>query len=142
MALVPYDPFGVLNRDSFPMLSRFVDDDWFGVAAPRIRADVRDTPTEVIVSADIPGLDKQEDVNIVVQDNRLYLSGRIERSYEEKGENVHRTERHFGQFARTISLPATVDESGAAASYRNGVLEIRIPKSQKAIGRRIDVAFH
>ncbi len=142
MALVPYDPFGVLNRESFPMLSRFIDDDWFGGTTPRIRADLRETPTEVIVSADIPGLDKKDDVNIVVQDNRLYLSGRIDRSYEEKGENVHRTERHFGQFARTISLPATVDESGATASYRNGVLEIRIPKSQKAIGQRIDVAFH
>jgi len=96
-----------------------------------------------MTTAEIPGLEKEEDVNILrVHDNHLHLSGKIERTGEQKDENVHRMERYYGQFSRTVPLPASVDDSGAKTSYRNGVLEIRIPKTQKQIGRQIDVDFH
>jgi HSP20 family protein len=144
MALVPYDPFGMLRRDfgSFP---RLLDDDWLGAhfaAMPRVRVDVRETPTEVIVSAEIPGLEKKEDVHITVHDNHLHLSGTIERVGEQKDEHFHRTERYHGHFSRTIPLPTSVDDSKAKASYKNGILEVCLPKLQQQVGRHIDVDFH
>ncbi|EJY55695.1 heat shock protein Hsp20 [Alicyclobacillus hesperidum URH17-3-68] len=144
MTLVPYDPFGIMRRDfgSFP---RLFDDDWFDnhfANMPRVRCDVRETQNEVIVTAEIPGLEKKEDVNITVHDNHLHLSGKIERMGEHKDENVHRMERYYGQFSRTVPLPTAVDDTGAKATYRNGILEVRIPKSQKQMGRQIDVDFH
>lgn len=144
MALVPYDPFGMLRRD-FSSYPRLLDDDWFDAhfaTMSRVRVDVRETPTEVIVAAEIPGLEKKEDVNITVHDNHLHLSGKIERVGEQKDEHFHRTERFHGQFSRTIPLPTSVDESKAKASYKNGILEVRLPKSQHQVGRQIDVDFH
>ncbi|GLG01235.1 heat-shock protein Hsp20 [Alicyclobacillus hesperidum subsp. aegles] len=147
MPLVPYDPFNITRRasDWFPSFPRLFDDDWFDshfANMPRIRVDVRESQNEVIVTAEIPGLEKKEDVNITVHDNHLHLSGKIERMGEQKDENVHRMERYYGQFSRTVPLPTAVDDTGAKASYRNGILEVRIPKSQKQIGRQIDVDFH
>ncbi len=148
MALVPYyDPFQITRRElgSLPPFPRLFDDDWFESPfnnLPRVRADVHETPTEVIVSAEIPGLESKEDVNIIVHDNYLHLSGKVERTDEQKNGNVHRTERLYGQFVRNIPLPTNVDESSAKASYRNGVLEVRIEKATKQIGQQVDVDFH
>lgn len=147
MPLVPYDPFNLIRRDfgSFPTFPRLFDDDWFDTHfanVARVRVDVKENPTEVIVTAEIPGLEKKEDVNITVHDNHLHLSGKIERKNEEKGENLYRTERYFGQFSRTIALPTNVEDTGAKASYRNGILEVRLPKAQKQIGKQVDVDFH
>ncbi|BCJ88071.1 Hsp20/alpha crystallin family protein [Effusibacillus dendaii] len=137
MPIVPYDPFN--------MIRGLFDENWFDTRfanMARVRVDVRENPTEVVVTAEIPGLQKKEDVNITVHDNHLHLSGKIERSSEEKGENVHRTERYYGKFSRTIALPSNVEETGSKASYKNGILEVRLPKAQKEIGKRIDVDFH
>ncbi|GMA63782.1 Hsp20/alpha crystallin family protein [Alicyclobacillus fastidiosus] len=144
MPLIPYDPFRLIKQDGsrFP---RIFDSDWFethfsGMA--RVPVDVHETQTEVVVTAEIPGLEKREDVNITVHDGHLHLNGKIERTSEQKDENMHRTERYYGQFSRTIPLPTEVSETGAKASYKSGILEIRLPKSQAQIGRQIDVDFH
>jgi HSP20 family protein len=147
MALRPYDPFRLIRRNfgSFPTFPQLFEDKWFDVPFAKmshIRVDVRETPTEVIVLAEIPGLERMEDVNITVHDNHLHLSGKIEYMAERKDENVHQMERFYGQFSRTVPLPASVDESGAKASDRNGILEVRLPKAQKQMGRQIDVDFH
>jgi HSP20 family protein len=147
MPLVPYDPFHIVRREfgSFPSFPSLFDDDWFEartVNLPRVRVDVRENQSEVIVTAEIPGLEKKDDVNITVHDNHLHLSGKIERSNEPTDENIHRMERFYGQFSRTVALPSSVDDSAAKATYRNGVLEVRIPKAPKQVGRQIDVDFH
>ncbi len=147
MPIVPYDPFGIMKRDFGPLSSfpRVFDDDWFSgqfANMPSVRVDVREKQNEVVVAAEIPGLEKKDDVSITVHDNHLHLSGKIERTGEQKDENVHRMERYYGQFSRTIPLPTSVDETGAKASYKNGVLEIRIPKAHKQVGHQIDVDFH
>jgi HSP20 family protein len=147
MALIPYDPFRLIRRDfgSFPTFPQLFDDKWFDdsfVKLSRIRIDVRETPTEVIVIAEIPGLERKEDVNITVIDDRLHLSGKIEYMAEKKDEYVHQMERYYSQFSRTVPLPAGVDESGAKASCRNGILEVRLPKARRQIGRQIDVDFN
>jgi HSP20 family protein len=147
MTLIPYDPFQIMRRHlgSLPSLPRFMEEDWLDTAFAnlgRVRVDVSESPNEVIVKAEVPGIEKKEDVTITVHENHLHLSGKIERSTEEKGENMHRAERYYGQFSRTIPLPAAVDETGAKASYKNGILEVRLPKAQKQIGKQIDVDFH
>ena len=147
MPLVPYDPFGIMRRDfgSIPSFPRLFDDAWFEehfANMPQIRMDVRESLNEVIVTAELPGLERKEDVKITVHDNHLHLSGKIERMGEQGDENVHRMERYYGQFSRTISLPTGVDDTGAKASYRNGILEVRIPRSQKQIDHQIDIDFH
>ncbi|MCL6547777.1 MAG: Hsp20/alpha crystallin family protein [Alicyclobacillus sp.] len=145
MPLVPYDPFHLLRRDAHPStwFPRLFDDDWMMPLRPTMpRVDVRETQTEVIVTAEIPGLESKDDVNIAIHDNHLHLDGKINRSMERKDENVYHSERYYGQFSRTITLPAAVDESRAKASYRNGILEITLPKADRQVGRRIDVEFH
>ena len=143
LALLPYDPFSKIRR-GFSAFPRFFDDDWFNshfTNMPSVRVDVKETQTDVIVAAEIPGLEKKEDVNIVVHNNHLHISGKIEHVDEQKDENIHRTERFYGQFSRTIPLPTSVEETGASASYRNGILEVRIPKSKQQIGHKIDLDF-
>ncbi|MCL6445431.1 MAG: Hsp20/alpha crystallin family protein [Alicyclobacillus sp.] len=90
----------------------------------------------------MPGLEEKEDVNITVHNNRLHLNRKIKQMGEQEDENVHRTERYYGQFSHIVPLPSAVDDTGAKALYRNAVLEVRFPKSQKQIGRQIDVDFH
>ncbi|MCL6454650.1 MAG: Hsp20/alpha crystallin family protein [Alicyclobacillus sp.] len=144
MPLVPYDPFQMMRRE-FGSLPRLFDDEWFETPwhrMPHVRVDVRETASEVVVSAEIPGLAKKDDVQITVHDNHLHLTGKVERSAEQAGENVHRTERFYGQFSRTVPLPADVDDSSAKATYHNGVLEVRLQKTERRSGHRIDVEFH
>ncbi|WP_436664381.1 Hsp20/alpha crystallin family protein [Alicyclobacillus acidoterrestris] len=68
-------------------------------------------------------------------------SGKIERTTESKDENIHRSERYYGQFSRTIPLPASVDENRAMASYKNGILEVKLRKLNSEHHRQIDVDF-
>jgi HSP20 family protein len=146
MPLIPSDPFEMFRRDfsilpSFPQI--YTGQDWMNanlVRGPRV--EVRQNQNEVIVTADLPGIEKKEDVNIVVHDNHLHLSGQINRIHEQKNENVYHTERYYGHFSRMIPLPASVDEDGAKATYKNGVLEIRIPKASVQRRKTIDVDFH
>ncbi|PWA08426.1 heat-shock protein Hsp20 [Pueribacillus theae] len=145
MALVPYDPFRQLSNigkdfdnffSNFPSLFRD-DSQWGGV-----RVDVHETDTEVVATCDIPGLEKKEDVNIHIENNMLNISGSINRTNEVKDENMHRKERFFGRFHRSIPLPSPVSQEGVKATYRNGVLEVRMPKEKEGNQKTIDVEFH
>ncbi len=89
--------------------------------------DLKETEQEIILKADIPGVN-QEDLDITVDENVVTLKGETKQdeSREEKG--YHLTERRYGSFYRTIPLPAEVKTEEATAHYKNGVLELRIPK--------------
>ncbi len=91
--------------------------------------DVIETEKEIIATAELPGLEKQ-DININVTEDRLEISA--ETKHEEKKEEkgyVYR-ERSSGSYYRTISLPSPVDPDSSKASYKNGVLEIKMPKTE------------
>jgi HSP20 family protein len=91
--------------------------------------DVIETDKEIIATADMPGLEKQ-DININITDDRLEISA--ETKHEEKKEEkgyVYR-ERRAGSFYRAVSLPSLVDPDSSKASYMNGVLEIKMPKTE------------
>lgn len=147
MPLVPYEPFRHLENlrrewDQFfsrdwPMLSSHLTQG-FG----RISVDVYETEHEVVAACEIPGLEKKEDVHIEVEDNRLSVSGTLNRVNEAKDENTHRRERFYGRFERSVSLPAAVSSEGVTATYKNGVLEVRMPKRKGDAKKRIDVQFH
>lgn len=141
MALIPYEPFRQLDHMRREMDRLF---NWFpfggGNMMPHI--DVYETDTEVVATCDLPGLEKKEDVQIDVSENMLTIRGNINRMQEVQQERMHMQERFVGRFQRTVSLPSPVKEEGVKATYRNGVLEVRMPKAQGETRRRIDVEFH
>ncbi len=145
MALIPYDPFRTdelvrreMERFFAPFWGPFRNEINIG---PRV--DVYETENEVVALCDMPGIEKKEDIGIDIRDNVLTVSGVINRSRELKDENrYHRSERVYGRFQRSISLPAPVQAEGAKASYRNGVLEVRMPKETRQPHRTIDVQWH
>jgi HSP20 family protein len=100
--------------------------------------DVKETDGEVVVSAELPGLNS-EDVDLYVEAGRLVLRGEKRRECEDKDENCHRLERSYGSFYRAVDLPAPVDQAKAKASFKNGVLTVRLPKDEKAKPRKVAV---
>jgi HSP20 family protein len=114
----------------------------FGEGVGIHRTDVYETENEVVVSCEVPGLEKKEDVQLDVNGDVLTIAGVIHRSNEIKAEQMYRSERFTGRFQRQISLPSPVKEEGIKASYKNGILEVRMPKASPGERKRIDVQFH
>jgi HSP20 family protein len=101
--------------------------------------EVNATDKEVRVSAELPGLD-EKDVEVLVDDNVLTLRGEKKSETEDQGR--HFSERYYGRFERSISLPFEVEEDKAEASFKNGVLTITLPKSAKAQDRGKRIAIN
>ncbi len=148
MSLLPDDPFKQLaniRKDFDRMFSAFpFDMSFFDNMLGNfgdMKVDVHETTTEVIVTCDIPGLEKKEDIQINVQNNFLSISGSLNKATEIKEENMFRQERYAGSFHRSISLPSPVSRDGVKATYRNGVLEVRMPKTTQIIEHKIDMEF-
>jgi HSP20 family protein len=99
--------------------------------------DVLEENNRLFVKVEVPGID-EKDLRIVFEDGVLTVSG--ERQFERKEDrNYHRIERTYGSFTRTFSLPRSVDASQIVASYRNGVLEIEIPKKDESLPKQIQI---
>ncbi len=104
-----------------------------------LAGEVEETDKELIVRVEVPGMDK-DDCRITIEGNMLYLSGekRFERETHES--TYHVMERAYGSFQRAIPLPGNVDIDQAAASYKNGVLTVRLPKTGAASGKSITIS--
>jgi HSP20 family protein len=100
--------------------------------------DIEETAEGYVFRADLPGM-TEKDVKVSLVGDTLTLRGERKREAETKTGNVHRTERAFGAFERTFTLPTPVRGDQVKASYRNGVLEIRVPKAEEARVREIEV---
>ena len=100
--------------------------------------DVHETKDQFLVKAEVPGL-KQEEIEVSIVDDTLTLKGERKRETEVKENEYHRIERSYGAFQRSIVLPASVDASGVKASYKEGVLEIQLPKKEEAKPKAIKV---
>jgi HSP20 family protein len=100
--------------------------------------DVSETRKEVIVKAEIPGMDPK-DIDISVNGNRLTLRGERKHEHEEKGESFHRVERSYGTFLREIRLPAEVDSNKVKATYKDGVLNVKLAKTKETTTKKIKV---
>jgi len=100
--------------------------------------DVWETDAELVYAFDLPGMSESE-IEIEVQDDTLSVSGERVREARQESDRFFRYERRYGSFARAVGLPAGIDESKIAASYVNGVLEVRVPKPEEAKPRRIQL---
>jgi len=94
-------------------------------------ADVYETENEIVVKADIPGVEP-EDLEVYCTDDGVVLRGETRREQERDEGGWHRTERRYGRFERQIPLPQGARPDDAQANFRNGVLELRIPKSEES----------
>lgn len=111
-----------------------------GTAAPLLvpHIDVQQRGNELVVKADLPGL-RPEDINVAVDRGVLTISGERRQEEREEREGFIRSEISYGTFYRTIPLPDGADEERVAATFRNGVLEVTIPVSERQQGRRVQV---
>jgi HSP20 family protein len=127
-----------LRNDFDQWFQRLVDEPWSIVTrgserwAPSV--DVRETPTQVVVTAEVPGLDP-EDVDLSVVNGSLVVRGEKRETKEETREDVHVSELRYGSFARSIPLPRGIDLDKAEAKVKKGVLTVTFPKATQSAGR-------
>ncbi len=107
-----------------------------GLFAPEV--DITGTDNEITITADLPGIDVN-DVKIDVRDNVLTISGERKEESEKKEKNCYRSERFFGSFQRSFALPDGLDQEKVKAAYKNGVLTVTIPKSEKVKPKQISI---
>ena len=100
--------------------------------------DISEDEKEYVVKAELPEM-KKEDVKLTVQDNVLCISGERKSEKEEKGKKYHRIERAYGSFMRSFTLPEDADGTRVAAEYKDGILTVHVPKSEKAKPKSIEV---
>ena len=100
--------------------------------------DVEETKESIVVRTELPGM-KREDIKVSVHGDQLTISGERRHEAEQKERTFHRIERAYGKFQRTLVLPADVNGSRARASYKNGVLELTLPKSEEARAHEIAI---
>ena len=100
--------------------------------------DITEDEKEYLIKAELPEI-KKEDVKLTVQDNVLAISGERKYEKEEKDKKYHRVERAYGSFLRSFTLPEDADGSRVAAEYKDGVLKVHLPKSEKVKPKSIEV---
>ena len=146
MALVRWDPFRELEEVSDRLNRMFarpatrttngketmIVADW----VPSV--DISESDGEYQIKAEIPDV-KKEDVKVTLEDGVLTIQGERKHEQEEKGKKYHRIERSYGSFVRTFSLPDVIDEDKVKAEFKEGVLNLHLPKSEKAKPKAIDV---
>ena len=102
------------------------------------KLDIAETEKEYHVHVDLPGV-KPEDVKIEIHEDRLTIAGRREATQRSEGKNFHRVERRYGEFERTILLPNSVDQDNVGAEFKDGVLEVTIPKVVKSQPKKVEI---
>jgi len=100
--------------------------------------DVSESDKEYKAEVELPGV-KKDNLNVTVDEGRLHIEGRREQEDRDEGENYLRVERSSGSFVRTLPLPPTVDEDGAEAEFKDGVLTVRLPKTPESQGKKVEV---
>lgn len=111
----------------------------FGEMFPKVlqpAVDVYHTEDHVVVTVEIPGVEK-ENLEVAISGNNLNIQGHLEKSSEARHEDYFHAERSHGSFFRSIPLPGQLDTENAQAKYRNGILEIRIPKTDTRANKQL-----
>jgi HSP20 family protein len=145
MDLVKWEPFRdvISFRDEVDRLF----DGFFGrMPARRERAefawmppiDFEEDKDAYVVKTELPGM-KKEDVKISLSGDRLHIAGERSREKEEEGKTFHRVERAYGRFERVLTLPGEVDGARVKATYKDGILAITLPKSEKVKPKEIGI---
>jgi HSP20 family protein len=100
--------------------------------------DVWETDSELVLSFDLPGI-PEDKITIELDDNVLTVSGERQRTQEHSSERFYRFERRYGTFSRNVTLPTGVNDTDISADYKDGVLEVRVPKPEEQKPKRIPV---
>ena len=103
--------------------------------------DVQEDKDNFVVRAELPGL-KREDIEVSLHDGALSISGERKTEVKQEGVAVHRQERHYGKFERTLTLPTPVAADKITAQYKDGVLTVTLPKIEEAKPKKIDVSVN
>ena len=143
MTLVRWSPVRdvIAVRDE---MSRLLDESFgraYGPESPSLWqpvVDIEEQPDRYVVRAELPGL-KLEDIKITLKDYQLVIRGEKRRDEEKKDSTYHRVERVYGQFERAFTLSHAVQSDKIDAIYRDGVLELSIPKAEEAKPREIQI---
>lgn len=141
MAIVRYDP--IRDIDSMNKLFDGIFGSRTGEAGrPHSRwvppMDLVEAGDALVLRADLPGM-TEEDIAIEIKDDVLTISGERSSEHEQKGESFYRAERAFGSFSRSLTLPDGIDPDAVAASFANGVLEVRVPKPAERKPHRVAI---
>jgi HSP20 family protein len=140
-----YDPFNEIVDDLFkgffvrPMGYNTARTG-FGTELPQIKVDVTDSEAAYAVHAELAGV-KKEDIQVQVDGNQLTLSAEVKRETEakENGERLIHVERAYGKTSRSFTLPQEIDEAKVQAKFKDGVLELTLPKKQPAPRKQIEI---
>jgi HSP20 family protein len=100
--------------------------------------DIEETDKEILIRAEIPGV-KPEELDLAISGNSLVISGEKKESEERKDKGYLYQERRFGSFRREVALPTAVDANNVDAEYKDGVLHVKLQKSEEALAKRIHV---
>jgi HSP20 family protein len=137
MSLSHFDPLANLRvfEDTFTRLLNepAANRPW----APPV--DIYETENELVLKADVPDVD-QKNIDVRVENQTLTISGERKFEREDSGKGYHRIERNYGNFSRSFAVPNSFDTENIAATYRNGVLSVSLPKKEAAKPRQIKVA--
>ena len=136
-----FDPFHDIVDDLFKgfFVRPVAYDARSGFEAPRLKVDVTEKNGAYLVSADLPGV-RKEDIQVAIDGAQVTLSAEVKREKEvAEGERVLHVERTFGKVSRSFSLPQELDEARAEAKFRDGVLELTLPKKAAAARKSITI---
>jgi HSP20 family protein len=144
MALVHWDPFHEMedmldrySRSPLKSLLRKRDESLlFGDWMPTM--DIKENKDSYMIKAELPGVDK-ENVNVSIEDGVLTIKGEKKVEKEEKDDKTHRVECSYGSFMRSFTLPGKVKVDQVDASYKDGILKLRIPKSEESKPKQVDI---
>lgn len=148
-SVTPWRPFMGLaggERDMDRMLEDFFGrrvrpwwpERWFAPEARVPIIDVFEEKDDIVVKAELPGLEK-DDIEVNLTDHTLTIKGEKKKEEEVKEENYYRAERSYGSFLRTLDLPREVHADKVKAAFKNGILEIRMPKTEAAKTKAVNV---
>ncbi len=117
------------GREAAPFFPPAFGEEWYSEKFPQL--DMSETDKEIKLAVDLPGM-SEKDIDVSISGNTLTIKGEKKEEKESKEANYIRTERRYGSFSRVIDLPDEVDPQKAEANFKNGVLEISLPKTEKA----------
>jgi len=103
--------------------------------------DVREDKENFTVTVELPGM-KKEEIQVSLHDGALSISGERKSETEHKDVEVYRSERYFGRFQRSVTLPTAVAADKIRAQYKDGVLTVTLPKAEEAKPKQIDINIH
>jgi HSP20 family protein len=134
--------FLTCRPQSSDVFYRFFDDDVLsqlsGIQQWPVAIDVVEEKEQYVLKADLPGINK-EDIKVSVENGILTIEGERKTETEQKDKQVHRVERSYGRFVRSLNVGTNIDTSKIQASYKDGVLQLNVPKSEAVKPKSIDI---